>query len=68
MMQFAVATHCTFGNLLWRTDREATVSGQVTATQQKEFQGAHKTKSWEVRSPTCKVLGAVAKILGAPVR
>ena len=27
--------------------------------------GAHKTKSREVRSPTCEVLGASAKHLGA---
>ena len=27
-----------------------------------KFQGAHKAKSQEVRSPTCEVLGATEKI------
>ena len=32
----------------------------------KNFQGAQKTKSWEVRSPVCSVLGAAAKKICHP--
>ena len=32
---------------------------------EEKFQGAHKSKTREVRSPTCEVLGAAAKNVGA---